>query len=238
MKLALIGYGKMGKIVEEVALDRGHKISWRIDIDNWNEIKKLSPANTDAAVEFSHPEAAFENIRSCLIQKIAVVSGTTGWLNKKSEIEKLCTDLKGAFFYASNYSLGVNIVFRVNEFLARIMDNFPDYKAEITEIHHTEKKDAPSGTAISLADGIIANSERKNGWTGDDSGDPSKIKIESLREGKVPGTHYVRYRSAADEIELKHEAFGRKGFAIGAVMAAEWIAGKSGVFTMKDFLKF
>ena len=238
MKLALIGYGKMGKIVEEVGLARGHQISWRIDIDNWNDIKKLSPANTDAAIEFSHPDGAFENIKSCLLQKVAVVSGTTGWLNNKSEIEKLCTDLQGAFFYASNFSLGVNIVFRVNEYLARIMDNFPDYKVDITEIHHTEKKDAPSGTAISLAEGIVANLKRKDGWAGKDSGDPSRIKIESLREGKVPGTHYVRYQSEADEIELKHEAFGRKGFAIGAVMVAEWIKGKKGIFTMKDFLKF
>ncbi|HLF35415.1 MAG TPA: 4-hydroxy-tetrahydrodipicolinate reductase [Cyclobacteriaceae bacterium] len=236
MKLALIGYGKMGKIIEEATLERGHTISFRIDIDNLNDFNKLDPANTDVAIEFSQPGAAYDNIMACLRQRVAVISGTTGWLDKKDEIEKSCRELNGTFFYASNYSIGVNILFRVNEFLARIMDGYPAYEVGITEIHHTEKKDAPSGTAISLAEGIVANLKRKNGWTGDDKENPSKISIRSLREGKVPGTHFIKYRSDADEIELKHEAFGRKGFAIGAVMVAEWIAGKRGIFSMKDFL--
>jgi 4-hydroxy-tetrahydrodipicolinate reductase len=236
MKLALIGYGKMGKIIEEAALARGHAISFRIDIDNLNDINKLDPANTDVAIEFSQPGAAFNNILACFRKKVAVISGTTGWLDKKAEIEKSCLELNGTFFYASNYSIGVNILFRVNEFLARIMDRYPAYEIGITEIHHTEKKDAPSGTAISLAEGILANLKRKNGWSGDEKENPSKINIRSLREGKVPGTHSIKYRSDSDEIELKHEAFDRKGFAIGAVMVAEWISGKRGVFSMKDFL--
>jgi 4-hydroxy-tetrahydrodipicolinate reductase len=236
MKIALIGYGKMGHIIEDTARERGHEISHRIDIGNENDLKLLRPVNTDVAIEFTHPGSAFDNIKSCILQKVPVLSGTTGWLAKKNEIDKLCIDNNGTFFYASNYSIGVNIFFRINEVLARIMNSYPVYDVGITEIHHTEKKDAPSGTAITLAEGIILNLGRKDGWVSGETNVSSKIPVESIREGKVPGTHIIKYHSDADVIELKHEAFSRKGFALGAVMVAEWINGKTGVLSMKDFL--
>jgi 4-hydroxy-tetrahydrodipicolinate reductase len=237
MKIALIGYGKMGHIIEEIARERGHEISHKIDIGNLDDLNLLTPPNTDAAIEFTHPGAAYENIKSCLLQGIPVLSGTTGWLARKNEIEELCIRKNGTFFYASNYSIGVNLFFRINEIIAGIMNSYPAYDAGITEIHHNEKKDAPSGTAITLAEGIISNLDRKDGWVSGETNETSKIPVESIREGKVPGTHIIKYHSAADLIELKHEAFSRKGFALGAVMVAEWIRGKNGVLSMKDFLK-
>jgi 4-hydroxy-tetrahydrodipicolinate reductase len=200
-------------------------------------MKNLGPSNTDVAIEFTHPGAAFDNIKSCLLRKVAVISGTTGWLARKNEIDKLCIEQNGAFFYASNFSIGVNILFRINEIMAGIMNDYPAYDVTIKEIHHTEKKDAPSGTAITLAEGILSKLRRKAGWAGGYTPEATKIPIESIREGKVPGTHFIQYRSDADEIVLKHEAFSRKGFAIGAVYVAEWIRGKTGVLGMKDFLK-
>jgi 4-hydroxy-tetrahydrodipicolinate reductase len=235
MKIILLGYGKMGKTIERIAHGRGHEISARIDIDNQHEFESVKG---DVAIEFSHPDAAFENIQKALYKDIPVVCGTTGWLGRKSEIDDLCKKRGGAFFYASNYSLGVNIFFRLNEYLARIMNGFPDYNVELDEIHHTQKKDAPSGTAITLAEGIIRNVPRKEKWTNEESEEPSDLIIKSFRIADIPGTHVVKYNSPIDDIEIKHTAHSREGFATGAVLVAEWIKNKKGVLTMDDFLKF
>lgn len=235
MNILLVGYGKMGRIIEQTALRRGHSIAGRIDIDNAGD---LDHAIADVAIEFSHPDAAFDNVRRCLEKGIPVVCGTTGWLAKKAEIEKLCVSLDGAFFYASNFSPGVNILFKVNEYLARIMNSFPDYEISMDEIHHIEKKDAPSGTAISLAEGILKHVDRKQKWTPANDGGPEVIPIASSRIAQTPGTHVVKYTSPIDDIELKHTAHSREGFALGAVMVAEWLQGKKGNLSMDDFLKF
>jgi 4-hydroxy-tetrahydrodipicolinate reductase len=235
MKIILLGYGKMGKTIERIALKRGHEISARIDIDNQHE---LSRATGDVAIEFSHPSAAFENVRKVLEKDIPVVCGTTGWLEQKPTIENICRDLDGAFFYASNYSLGVNIFFKLNEYLARVMESFPEYQIEMDEIHHTQKKDAPSGTAITLAEGILKNVKRKTSWVNENSDNEENLVIKSFRIADIPGTHVVKYNSLIDDIEIKHTAHSREGFATGAVMVAEWIRGKKGVLGMDDFLKF
>lgn len=235
MKVILLGYGKMGKVIEQVALQRGHQISARIDIDNPQE---LETAQGDVVIEFSHPDGAFENISKCLRRNLPVVCGTTGWLKRKSEIETLCSQLNGTFFYASNYSMGVNIFFKLNEYLATMMDKFPEYEIRLEETHHTEKKDAPSGTAITLAEGIIGSVTRKKSWVNDMTSDIEKLPIESFRIDQVPGTHVVRYQSAIDDIEIKHTAHSREGFGRGAVLVAEWILGKKGILSMDDFLRF
>ena len=235
MEIVLLGYGKMGKIIEGVALKRGHQITARIDVDNAAE---FTTAKGDVAIEFSHPDAAFENVKKCIERGLPVVCGTTGWLKRKPEIESLCKKINGTFFYASNYSLGVNIFFRLNEYVARMIDNLSEYEISMDEIHHTEKKDAPSGTAITLAEGIMKNVSRKKKWVNQQTGKPEDIFIESFRIDQVPGTHVVKYESAIDDIEIKHIAHSREGFAKGAVMVAEWIKDKKGVFTMDDFLKF
>jgi 4-hydroxy-tetrahydrodipicolinate reductase len=235
MKIILLGYGKMGKTIERIALERGHEITARIDIDNQHEFEFM---NGDVAIEFSHPDAAFENIRKTLSKKIPVVCGTTGWLDKKSEIEKLCANVNGAFFYASNYSLGVNIFFRLNEYLAKIMKEFPEYDVEMDEIHHTQKKDAPSGTAITLAEGVLKHVSRKKRWVNEQGSSDSDLLIKSFRIADIPGTHVVKYNSPIDDIEIKHTAHSREGFATGAVLVAEWIRDKKGVLGMDDFLKF
>jgi 4-hydroxy-tetrahydrodipicolinate reductase len=235
MEIILLGYGKMGKTIEKVALDRGHEISARIDIDNATEFET---ASGDVAIEFSHPDAAFDNVKKCIEKRLPVVCGTTGWLDRKTEIETLCKQNNSAFFYASNYSLGVNIFFKVNEYIARVMNNLPEYEIEMDEIHHAEKKDAPSGTAITLAEGIIKNVKRKKKWVKRKTGRPEDLFIESFRIDQVPGTHVVKYESPIDDIEIKHIAHSREGFAKGAVMVAEWLKDKHGIFTMDDFLKF
>jgi 4-hydroxy-tetrahydrodipicolinate reductase len=235
MDIILLGYGKMGKTIEKVALGRGHHISARIDIDNAIDFEV---ASGDVAIEFSHPEAAFENVKKCIEKQLPVVCGTTGWLGRKSEIESLCKRHNGTFFYASNYSLGVNIFFKVNEYIARIMDNLSEYEIALDEIHHAEKKDAPSGTAITLAEGILNHVKRKKKWVSHKTGRPEDLFVESFRIDQVPGTHVVKYESAIDDIEIKHIAHSREGFAKGAVMVAEWIKDKQGVYTMDDFLKF
>lgn len=235
MKIILLGYGKMGKIIERIARERGHEISARIDIDNQHEFETM---RGDVAIEFSHPDAAFENVRKTLLKDIPVVCGTTGWLERKPEIEALCKSQDGAFFYASNYSLGVNIFFKVNEFLARVMNKFPDYAVEMDEIHHTQKKDAPSGTAITLAEGVMKHMTRKQRWTNEESDDASDLFIKSFRIADVPGTHVVKYSSPVDDVEIKHIAHSREGFATGAVLVAEWLRDKKGVLSMDDFLKF
>lgn len=235
MNLLLVGYGKMGKIVEQTALRRGHSITGRIDVDNNAELDR---ATADVAIEFSHPDAAFDNVRRCIERGIPVVCGTTGWLSRKGEIEKLVSERDGTFFYASNFSLGVNIFFKVNDYLARMMNSFPEYEISLDEIHHSEKKDAPSGTAITLAEGILRNVERKKKWTSGSNSVPDEIAITSFRIDQIPGTHVVKYASTIDDIEIKHTAHSREGFALGAVMVAEWIRGQRGCLTMDEFLKF
>lgn len=238
MNILLLGYGKMGRTIEKIALDRGHHIAGRIDVSNRQEMESLSGDAVDVVIEFSSPESAFENITYCLQRGWPVVSGTTGWLNHRAEVEALCEQHKGAFFYASNYSIGVNLFFRLNKVLAQFMKNYPSYEVSMTEIHHTEKKDAPSGTAITLAEGILENLPGKTGWAekGPEAVAGSVLEIESLREGVVPGTHIIRYGSEVDQIEISHIAHSRQGFALGAVVAAEWLVGKQGIFGMDDLL--
>lgn len=236
MRILLLGYGKMGRTLEKIAQDRGHEIVGRIDIDNQQE---LDTVEADVAIEFSGPTAAFENIKKCFERNIPVVSGSTGWLERKVEADKICGELRGSFFYASNYSIGVNIFFKLNKYLAKMMDEFPEYDIRMDEIHHTEKKDAPSGTAITLAEGIAEHLTRKNAWTiNEKSADEKEIVIKPFRIDSVPGTHTVIYSSPIDDIEIRHVAHSREGFAKGAVMVAEWLPGKTGVFGMDDYLKF
>jgi len=235
MRILLLGYGKMGKIIERVALERGHEIAARIDIDNAHE---LDTVQADVVIEFSHPDSAFENIKKCLHRQLPVVCGTTGWLSRKHEIETICREKGGSFFYASNYSIGVNIFFKISDQLAGMMENFGDYDVTMDEIHHAQKKDAPSGTAITLAEGILRNLKRKRQWTGGKTGKSEDLQIESFRIDDVPGTHVVKYDSPVDSIEIKHTAHSREGFGRGAVSVAEWLRGKKGVFSMDDYLNF
>ncbi|MFZ6013532.1 MAG: 4-hydroxy-tetrahydrodipicolinate reductase [Bacteroidota bacterium] len=235
MKILLVGYGKMGRTIERIAHERGHEIAGRIDVDNQHEFDTVV---ADAAIEFSHPDAAFNNIKKCLERNIPVVCGTTGWLARKPEVDELCRQHNGAFFYASNYSLGVNIFFKLNEYLAKIMNSFEGYNITMDEIHHTEKRDAPSGTAITLAEGVLKHIQRKQKWVNAETAASNEIGIQSFRVDQVPGTHIVKYASAVDDIEIKHTAHSREGFALGAVMVAEWIRGKKGVLNMDHFLKF
>lgn len=231
MKIALLGYGKMGKVIEQIALERGHEIVLKKGGNNSFD----GLENADVAIDFSIPTAAIANITECINRGIPVVSGTTGWLEDYHKIEHLCKEKNAAFIYGSNFSLGVNLFFELNDHLAKMMSKFSQYSVSMEEIHHTQKLDAPSGTAISLAKGVIENSSYTN-WTLDQ---PKKdqIHIEAKRIGMVPGTHTVTYNSAVDAIEIKHTAHNREGFALGAVIAAEWIIGKKGVFTMKDVLE-
>ncbi|WP_281231996.1 4-hydroxy-tetrahydrodipicolinate reductase [Flavobacterium gelatinilyticum] len=230
MKIALLGYGKMGKVIERIALERGHEIV--LKKDEFNTYDGLSTA--DVAIDFSVPTAAVSNISACFNSNVPVVSGTTGWLEHYDEMIALCNEKKGGFISSSNFSLGVNIFFGLNEYLAKIMSQFDTYKVSMEEIHHIHKLDAPSGTAISLAQGVIQNSSYAN-WTLEEAQN-NEIHIEAKRIGEVPGTHTVNYDSAIDSIEIKHTAHNREGFALGAVIAAEWLAGKQGIFTMKDVL--
>ena len=230
MKIALLGYGKMGQVIERIALERGHEIV--LKKDEFNTYEGLSTA--DVAIDFSVPSAAVSNISSCFNANVPVVSGTTGWLEHYDEMISLCKAKNGGFISSSNFSLGVNLFFEFNEYLAKIMSKFDHYKVEMEEIHHDQKLDAPSGTAISLAKGVIENSNYTN-WTLDNPKE-NEIHIEAIRTGTVPGTHTVTYNSEVDSIEIKHTAHNREGFALGAVIAAEWLAGKHGVFTMKDVL--
>ncbi len=226
----------MGKAIEQIALDRGHTIAGIIDIQNRRELGELPAGFADVAIEFSAPESAFENIRSCIQSGLPVVSGTTGWLEHRAAIEELCREKNGAFFYASNYSIGVNLFFRLNRYLARLIHG-QGYQASMTEIHHIHKKDAPSGTAITLAEGIMEENREVEGWVLHPETREGHIGIISERTGEVPGTHVVRYDSDIDTIEIGHIAHGRKGFAMGAVVAAEWLAGKQGIFGMDDLLE-
>ena len=235
MKIALIGYGKMGRAIEQIALQRGHSISHRIDASKMANISELTPQNTDLAIEFTNPDVAYQNLYACIAQGVPVVSGTTGWLEQKPALEQWCREQQGAFFYASNYSIGVNLFFRLNTYLASIMAQQP-YDVSMEEIHHTEKKDAPSGTAITLAEGIIKQIPSFTKWTNDLSPQANELGISSKREANVAGTHSVKYSSLVDQIEIIHTAHSREGFATGAVLASEWLLGKKGIFGMDDLL--
>lgn len=230
MKIALLGYGRMGQAIEQIAINRGHDIVIKTSKDSGYNIKDV-----DVAIDFSIPNAAYKNISNCLNNNVPVISGTTGWLDKYNDAVSLCEKNKGAFIYASNFSLGVNIFFELNEILAKMMTKLEDYKLDIEEIHHTKKLDAPSGTAITLAEGVIKNHSQYSNWKLDESTE-NTLPITAKRIPDVPGTHIITYKSAIDTIKIEHEAHSRQGFALGAVIAAEWIIGKTGVFTMKDVL--
>lgn len=232
----MLGYGKMGREIERIALERGHQIAGKIDVNNQDELTSLPKGAVDVAIEFSTPEAAVGNIKKCIERGWPVVSGTTGWLAHKSEIEALCIQHGGAFFYASNYSIGVNLFFKLNVLLAGLMKGH-SYDVAMTEIHHIHKKDAPSGTAITLAEGIQAGDDSFKGWTLAPESKPGFVPITAEREGEVPGTHVVKYTSDVDTIEIAHTAHGRQGFALGAVVAGEWIIGRQGTFGMDDLLR-
>ena len=238
MKIALIGYGKMGKTIEQMATEQGHEVVLKFDVDNFHEFTAENIKKADVAIEFTRPEGAADNIKKCIEAGVPVVCGTTGWLEKKAEIDALCLEKGSAFFYASNYSVGVNIFFALNKFLAKMMNEQPQYELETEEIHHTQKLDAPSGTSITLAEGIIENITRKKAWVNKASKAKSKVPIISKRIEKVPGTHTINYTSAIDDIEITHTAHSRAGFAGGAIQAAQWIIGKQGVFGMSDMLGF
>ena len=230
MKIALLGYGKMGKVIERIALERGHEIVLKKDHDNTFE----GLLNADVAIDFSVPDSAVGNISECLNNGIPVISGTTGWLADYPKMVQLCEEKSGSFIYASNFSLGVNVFFELNEYLAKMMANLKQYNVSMEEIHHTQKLDAPSGTAITLAEGVIKHTDYAN-WTLE-TPISNEIHIEAKRIENVPGTHSIFYDSEVDQIEIKHTAHSREGFALGAVVAAEWLVGKKGVFTMKDVL--
>lgn len=237
MKLALIGYGKMGRTIKKIALSRGHKIVSIIDVDNQNDFTSEAFKSADVAIEFTMPTVAIQNYRKAFEAHVPVVSGTTGWLEHLPEIKNACEN-GATFFYASNFSLGVNIFFAVNKYLGKIMKGFPSYQVKIEETHHIHKLDAPSGTAITLAEDIIKTIGRKNKWTGNQDAKDDEIEIKSIREGEIPGIHTVIYESDVDTIKITHDAKSRAGFALGAVIAAEFTCGKKGFLTMQDMLKF
>jgi 4-hydroxy-tetrahydrodipicolinate reductase len=240
MKILLLGYGKMGQLIGQIAESRGHELIAKINVDNRHELAELDAAQIDVAIEFSQPEAAVENIKWALLRNIPILSGTTGWLDSKTEIEKLTLEKKGTFFYASNYSIGVNVFFKVNQFLAKLINESGGYKVSLEEIHHTAKKDAPSGTAITLAEGIIESIGSLQKWHLSDNQHENEhsLPITSKRIDPAPGTHIIRYQSDIDTLEISHTAHSRQGFALGAILVAEWIQGKNGVLSMDDFLSF
>ncbi|TCN66686.1 4-hydroxy-tetrahydrodipicolinate reductase [Acetobacteroides hydrogenigenes] len=236
MRIALVGYGKMGKEIEKIAKERGHCISIIIDQDNSEDMNSTSFKQADVAIEFTNPYSALNNINCCINSGVPVVCGSTGWLDHLPEISEYVKAQNGALFYASNFSLGVNIFFKVNQHLASIMSKFNDYSVEVEEWHHNQKLDSPSGTAITAAEGILESYTNKNGWINQSVNDSNKLGIISIRKGEIPGTHTVTYDSPVDKIVLTHEAKSREGFALGAVLAAEFLAGKTGVYTMSDLL--
>ncbi len=235
MKIILIGYGKMGQTIERLASDRGHEIVGIIDINTSTESRRNIVKKGDIAIEFSHPDAAFSNIVETLKEGIPVISGTTGWLHRMDEVKKLTEEINGSFLYASNFSIGVNLMFVLNEYLARLMNGYKEYEISVDETHHIHKKDAPSGTALTLTNAIIDTIDHKNSWS-IESDDPGTVKVNAYREGEVYGRHKVRYKSSIDTIEIIHDAHTRDGFALGALIAAEWLIDKTGVYTMKDLL--
>jgi len=236
MKIALIGYGKMGKAIEEIAIAKGHEIVLKIDAATTSDFTKENVQKANVAIEFTGPHTAFENINKCIEWGVPVISGSTGWLDDFEKAKKLCEEKKGCLLYASNFSIGVNLFFEINKQVAALMEPYDNYDVSMTETHHTEKKDAPSGTAISLADQILANIGRKNKWVNGPSKEASDLIIRSERIDPAPGTHSITYESPIDSIEITHTAHTRKGFAGGAVLAAEFVYQKMGIFTMKDVL--
>jgi 4-hydroxy-tetrahydrodipicolinate reductase len=236
MKIALIGYGKMGKMIEDVAQKRGHEISFRIDIENQSDFDKMSPSNTDVAIEFTTPHTAFANVMNCLNKKVNVVCGSTGWNDKLPEVKQYVISNNLGFIWASNFSIGVNLFFKVNQYLAKLMNNTSGYEPEMTEIHHIHKKDAPSGTAITLAEGLLGNYTSKKEWKLSPEKGNDIVTITAERSGEVPGTHIIKYDSEVDYIEITHCAKNRKGLALGAVVAAEFLEGKKGIYNMTDVL--
>lgn len=237
MKAAIIGYGKMGREIEKILIERGHDVTLVIDTDNAADLNAANLAGVDVALEFTMPSTAYANIRTCIENATPVVSGTTGWTDRLGELQQLCREKGGALFYTSNYCLGVNLMFRLNRQLAAMIDRVGGYDAKIEEVHHTQKKDAPSGTAITLAEEIIGRIGTKERWVNRPAADPSELAIASIREGTVPGIHTVTYTSADDVLTLRHEILNRRTLALGAVIAAEFLNGKRGVYTMDDLLK-
>jgi len=237
MNIVIIGYGKMGKMIESIAVERGHQIILKIDVDNLDEFTQENLEKAQVAIEFTKPETAFANITRCIEFGVPVVSGSTGWFNRLEEVKHFCTERAGSMLCTSNFSIGVNIFFEINRQLARIMNHYPDYSADIEEIHHTQKLDAPSGTAITLAEGVINEIPHIKKWELDGSNLTDTLPIRAIRKENVPGTHSVKYSSKIDNIEIIHTAHSRKGFALGAVFAAEYIHDKKGIFSMKDVMK-
>ncbi len=237
MNIAILGYGKMGKEIEKTALERNHKVLLKIDIDNQSELTGENLMNIDVAIDFSIPDSAYNNIVKCFEANTPIVSGTTGWLDKFDKVISMCKEKEQTFFYASNYSLGVNIFIELNRNLARMMNSFSEYDIAIEETHHTQKLDAPSGTAIKLANDIISVLDRKNKWELDKKSESDSIRISAIRKNKITGIHTITYDSPMDFIEIKHSAKSRKGFALGAILAAEFIKDKKGYFTMNDLLQ-
>lgn len=238
MNIALIGYGKMGHEIEKIAKERGHNIVSIIDVNNKDDFDSPAFKSADVAIEFSTPTSALDNYRRCFAVNVPVVAGTTGWIEHLEEIKKECKEKNQTFFYASNYSLGVNIFFALNKHLAKIMNKYPEYNIKIEETHHIHKLDAPSGTAITLAEGIMENVDRKESWSLDTEKNSSNLMIHSIREGEIPGIHEIIYESETDVISIKHDSKSRKALALGAVIAAEFTNGKKGFLGMSDMLKF
>lgn len=240
MNIAIIGYGKMGKTIEKIALGKGHHIVAKAQMNDWDDFDNIDPSTIDVAIEFSQPEAAYMNINKCLQLGIPVISGTTGWLDQKKEIEDVCRVKNGTFFYASNFSIGVNIFFEINKLIAKMMNKFPEYNVQMEEVHHIHKKDSPSGTSLTLAEGIFENHNATTKWVETDdaaSVNKDQLPIKAIRREEVPGTHTIEYKSSVDTITLEHEAHSREGFALGAVLVAEWIIDKKGILGMKDFIQ-
>ncbi len=235
MKIAIIGYGKMGQMIESICLERKHEVIAKIDEDNKSNLQSLI-TTADVAIEFTSPQSAVDNYIACFNAGVPVVSGTTGWLDRKSEVENICKQKNAGFFYASNFSIGVNIFFEINKKLAKIMNRFDDYACTMEETHHIHKLDAPSGTAISLADDIIKNIDRINQWQLSENATDNDLSITAFRKGEVTGEHSILYESPVDSISIKHEAKNRRGFALGAVLAAEFMVKKHGIFNMQDLL--
>lgn len=236
MRIALVGYGKMGKSIESIAKSRNHEISYIIDLSNQDDLQKISPQNTDIAIEFSQPSSALENIKTLLKNGVKTIAGTTGWLEHYDEVVELCKAKNGTFLYASNYSIGVNLFFELNEWLAKKMSQLEGFQPSMEEVHHTEKKDSPSGTAITLAEGILHNTPGISKWINEKSDNKEQLSIISLREPNVPGTHTVAYSSPLETIEIKHVAHDRKVFAEGVIKVAEWATNQTGILSIKDFL--
>ena len=245
MKIALLGYGKMGQIIERFALERGHEVVLKITADNLGDLTSSNLSKADVAIDFSAPDAAISNIYACFDANVPVVVGTTGWYGQLQQVKDDCLSRNNTLLYGSNFSIGVNLFFHINQVMARLMNDFPAYDVQVEEIHHTQKLDAPSGTAMTIAEGIIDNLERKQEWVNELEGTPSEqvlkadqLLIASQRIDQVPGTHTVVYSSEVDDIELKHTAHSRAGFALGAVVAAEWLQHKQGFFNIADIFNF